>query len=337
MATLKDVAKEAGVGVSTVSRFLNKDSTLVIGEDTKERILKAVEKLNYIPNASARALKMGKTSTFGLVIPDFNNPVYSQIITGIESVLNQKGYHLMVVSLGENKSNRSYLNLVTEGRVDGLFLAATHLEDEDFKMLDSLKFPYVLINRLNKHAKNYVVANDEYAAFKAVNYLIENGHERIVHLSGALSTDTGARRLNGYKKALKENNIPIDESLIIETVYTQESGYEAMATVLQQKRNEFTAVFAGSIRTAFGAMAAIRDKGLNIPQDISIIGFHDIPLAEITYPPLTTVKINLHEMGEKAANMLLKIIDDQETENEIMIENSEIIIRESVQLIDSKD
>ena len=145
MATLKDVAKEAGVGVSTVSRFLNNDTTLVIGEDTKERILKAVKKLNYIPNASARALKMGKTSTFGLVIPDFNNPVYSQIITGIESVLNERGYHLMVVSLGEKNKNRSYLNLVTEGRVDGLFLAATHLEDEDFKMLDSLNFPYVLI------------------------------------------------------------------------------------------------------------------------------------------------------------------------------------------------
>lgn len=336
MATLKDVAKEAGVGVSTVSRFLNNDTTLVIGEDTKERILKAVKKLNYIPNASARALKMGKTSTFGLVIPDFNNPVYSQIITGIESVLNERGYHLMVVSLGEKNKNRSYLNLVTEGRVDGLFLAATHLEDEDFKMLDSLNFPYVLINRLNERAKNYVVANDEEAAYKAVNFLIENGHRRIVHLSGALSTDTGARRLKGYKKALEENGIPIDENLIAETEYTQESGYEAMESLLQ-KNLDFTAVFAGSIRTAFGAMAAIRKRGLKIPQDISIIGFHDIPLAEITYPPLTTVKINLKEMGKYAANMLLNMIDEKETENEIVIEKNEIIIRESVQRIDSED
>lgn len=335
MATLKDVAKEAGVGVTTVSRFLNSDPTLVIGKDTKERIHQAVKKLNYVPNASARALKMGKTSTFGLVIPDFTNPVYSQIITGIETVLNQHGYHLIVVSQNNYGDKKSYLKLVTEGRVDGLFVAATYLEDEEIKMLDTLNFPYVLINRHSDDAQNYVIADDTSASLKAVTHLIEQGHKRIVHLSGNLSTDTGARRLEGYKQALINNNIPIDESLIIETQFTEDSGYKAM-NLLFEKDIDFTAVFAASIRVAFGSMVAIREKGYKIPDDISVVGFHDISLSNITYPPLTTIKISLEEMGERAAKLLLDIISKKQTETKIMLPEHELIIRESVKRVNEQ-
>jgi len=335
MSTLKDVAKKASVGVTTVSRFLNNDPTLVIGKDTKTRIIDAVKELNYVPNASARALKVGKTSTFGLVIPDFNNPVYSQIITGIESVLNEKGYHLIVVSLGKGTAKNSYLKLVTEGRVDGLFIAATFLEDEEIQMLEVLNFPYVLINRLSDKAKNYVVANDQKAAKKAVSYLIENGHKKIVHLSGDLTTDTGSRRLQGFKEALIAKGFTVDKSLIVETEFTEDSGYKAMQSMLSDRSQNFTAVFAANIRVAFGAMVAIRDQGLKIPEDISVVGFHDITLSKITYPPLTTVKISLEEMGEKAANMLLQLIADEPGETKIMIENNELIIRDSVKTIEN--
>ncbi|MDQ0272373.1 LacI family DNA-binding transcriptional regulator [Cytobacillus purgationiresistens] len=337
MATLKSVAKEAGVGITTVSRFLNNDSTLMIADKTKVRISNAVTKLNYIPNASARALKAGKTSTFGLIIPDFNNPVYSQIITGIEEVLYDRGYHLLVASTREGSSKKSYLNLVTEGRVDGLLIASTFLEDNEIEKLELLNVPYVLINRLSEKAKNYVVADDEQAAKKAVNFLIENGHKDIVHLSGKLDTDTGYRRLSGYKNALIENTLPINERLIVETAFTEESGYKKMKEIIQDNNSTFTAVFAANIRVAFGAMVAIRDSGLEIPKEVSMVGFHDIQLSSITYPPLTTVKISLDEMGRKAANMLLQLINKEEGLNKIMILESELIIRKSVRsIIDKK-
>lgn len=331
MTTLKDVAKMANVAVTTVSRFLNNDPNLAISEATKKRILEAVKTLKYVPNASARALKSGRTSTFGLVIPDFNNPVYSQIITGIESVLNEEGYYLLVVSMGENKAKKSYLRLATEGRVDGLFVAATFLDDDEIEMLDILNFPYVLINRLSSEAKNYVVADDTKAAKKAMNYLIESGHRNIAHLAGHLSTDTGRRRLEGYKNALTENNIPILDDLIIETKFSEQSGYDAMKDLLNRYDGAMTAVFAASVRVAFGAMAAIRDHGLKIPDDISVLGFHDISLSNITYPPLTTIKISLEEMGARAARMLLNILaEEEQIENKVMIKNSQLMIRDSV-------
>ncbi|MFS0575609.1 LacI family DNA-binding transcriptional regulator [Sporosarcina sp. 179-K 3D1 HS] len=333
-ATLKDVAKEAGVGVTTVSRFLNNDATLKISSSTKEKIELAVKNLNYRPNAMARSLKSGKTFTFGLVIPDFNNPVYSKIITGVEQALIEQGYDLLVTSDKRAEKKSSYLNLVSEGKVDGLLIASSKLNDEEIEKLNGTNIPYVFINRLGKDAKNYVIANDEMGAYKAVSYLLDNNHEQIIHLTGDIDTDTSTRRLQGYKKALTDRQLQVNDKLIIQTEYTEKSGYEEMAEVLQKGELDFTAVFAANVRVAFGAMAALRDFGLRVPEDVSIIGFHDITLCTITAPPLTTIKIPLYEMGMKAGDVLIDLIQNHSEEHKIVIEESELIIRNSVKKLE---
>jgi DNA-binding LacI/PurR family transcriptional regulator len=333
MSTLKNVAKEAGVGITTVSRFLNKDPTLVIAEETKERILQAVKKLNYKPNAYARALKLGKTSTFGLVIGNFYNPTYSQMIKGVEEVLDQHGYHLIVTSAGEYRSNKSYFNLINEGRVDGIIIAITNMDDQDINRLDAFDIPYVLMNSLHNKAKYCVGSDDESAAKSAVSYLIENGHRQIAHLAGKFYSDIGFRRLSGYKNALIEHGIPVNENLIVETDFTEDSAYEGIEKLLKQNENPFTAVFTANTRTAFGAMACFRDKNIRVPDDLSIIGFNDIHFNSILNPPLTTVKFSLEDMGRKAASTLLKLINKQDVNNKTILKDHQLIIRKSVKSI----
>lgn len=335
MSTLKNVAKEAGLGITTVSRFLNNDPTLMIAEETKERILEAVKKLNYLPNASARALKLGKTSTFGLVIGNYYNPVYGQMIKGVEEELDRHGYRLIVTSAGEYKSNKTYLNLVNEGRVDGIMIATTHVDEQDLKKLNAFQIPYVLMNSLHNDAKHCVATDDESAAKSAVSYLIENGHRQIAHLSGKNYTDIGCRRLSGYKKALAEHGIPLNDRLIVETDYTEDGAYTAIEKLLDnQFENPFTAIFTANNRIAFGAVACLRDKNIKVPDEVSIMGFNDIHFNSILNPPLTTVKFSLEEMGSRAANMLIKLIDKQEVDNRVILKDYQLVIRGSVGAID---
>ncbi|HWL26716.1 MAG TPA: LacI family DNA-binding transcriptional regulator [Ureibacillus sp.] len=320
MVTLKDVAKEAGVGVTTVSRFLNKDKTLNIPKTTQERILNAVEQLNYKPNAVARSLKLGKSKVIALIIPDFTNFVYSEIISGVEETVQKHGYHLIVLS-DSNQTSDSFINLVFEGRADGILIASNILTDQDIVNFNAFNIPYVLINRMNKHAKGYVAADDENAAKMAVETLINRGHNQIAMITSVNNMDTSNRRLKGYKKALEINGIEINPLIIAESEFTEKSGYYAMKELLN-KGVEITAVFAGNVRVAFGAIAAIKNKGLKVPADISVIGFHHTPICEVFEPTLTTVKVDLKKMGVQSAELLVSMMKKK------AIKNSHVILEE---------
>ncbi|WP_342472974.1 LacI family DNA-binding transcriptional regulator [Metasolibacillus sp. FSL H7-0170] len=328
MVTLKDVAKEAGVGITTVSRFLNKDTTLNIPSATQERIVKAVEKLNYKPNAVARSLKLGRSKTIALIIPDFTNFVYSEIISGVEETVQKYGYHLIVLS-DTNQTSKAYIDLVTEGRADGLLIASNILTDQDIVNFNQSNIPYVLINRMNQYAKGFVAADDENAAKEAVEMLIKGGHKKIAFITANQEMDTSNRRYIGYEKALLQNNLTVNKEIIEQAMFTEESGYKAMERLLS-KNSTVTAVFASNVRVAFGAIAAIKKNGKRIPEDIAVMGFHHTPMCEVFDPTLSTVKVDLKEMGVKSTELLMNMMKNKDASNQhIILESFELLKRKS--------
>ncbi|WP_332237254.1 LacI family DNA-binding transcriptional regulator [Sporolactobacillus sp. KGMB 08714] len=327
MVTLKKIAKLTGVHPSTVSRTINNDPDLKIRSDTRARILKAAKELNYHPNVAARNLKKGETKTLGLVISDFYNPVIASIIHGAEIRASKEGYNLLVCGPGQNQSKT--ISSFIDKSYDGLLISNSCLEDSYILDLVNKKIPLVLINRKVPNMNNFVIVDDLYGAMLGVKYLAEYGHKRIAHISGPLYTTTGIERLQGYRKAIKECNIEFNSEYVQESDYSIEGGYAAMKKLLLLSQRP-TAVFAASILISLGAMKAIRESGLSIPKDISLVGYHDVFFADTLNPPLTTVKMPLEEMGDQAIGKLIAMLRKKDTGKGIIVPGGSIISRESV-------
>lgn len=331
MVTIKEVAKKAGVHPSVVSRVLNKDLTLKIKDSTRERIIKIVDELEYVPNHSARNLKKNETKMIGMVIPDFNNPVYSSIIHGAESQANEEGYSLLVYSTEQKGMMDNYFSHLVEGRIDGLLIAISKSEDEDILELQKIGKPFVLVNRLVKNIENFVVLDDKSAGKMATKHLIELGHSKIAHITGPLTTGTGSKRLEGYEEELREFDLKVQDNYIQKSSYNIDEGYKAMNHLLDLD-NPPTAVFTANILISLGAMKAIQDRKLSIPSDISVIGIHDVMFASTLYPPLTTVKMPLYEMGQEAIKKMISMLKgetDPEHSKGLTIRGGALINRES--------
>lgn len=325
MTTMKDVANLAGVHPTVVSRVLNNDTSLNIRKETRDRILKAVKDLNYVPNRSAQNLKKNETKMLGLIIPDFSNPVYAEIIHGAEDQATIEGYSLIVSSTRQKNGKKESLSHMLEGRIDGLMVAISDVEDDEIFEMKKDKIPFLLINRFVDGVDNYVILDDQSAGELATNHLIELGHKRITHISGPMDTSTGKERAKGFEEAVKKANIK--EYHIEPAAYSLEEGHIAMKKILETDTPP-TAIFAGSILIALGAMRAVREKGLEIPKDISIISLHDVPFAGVLHPPLTTVKMPLYEMGQEAVKGIVSVIKDKK-KTELKINGGELIERVS--------
>lgn len=330
MTTMKDVAKVAGVHPTVVSRVLNNDTTLKIRKETREKILKAVKELDYVPNRSAQNLKKNETKMLGLIIPDFSNPVYAEIIHGAEDQAAQEGYSLMVSSTRQKNDQKETLSRTLEGRTDGLMIAISDVEDEEVVELKKDKKPFLLINRYIEGVDNYVILNDRNAGKLATKHLIDLGHKRIAHITGPMDTSTGKERAKGFEEALEASDY--EEIFIEQAGYSIENGYKAMLNLLEHE-NPPTAVFAGSILIALGAMRAAREKNMDIPNDISIISLHDVPFASVLHPPLTTIKMPLYEMGKEAVKIIVSVIKGKERDTALTIDGGKLMIRESTKVI----
>ncbi|MDM5339058.1 LacI family DNA-binding transcriptional regulator [Fictibacillus enclensis] len=327
MATLKQVAKLAGVDSSTVSRVINNDPSLSIKTETRERIQKAIEELNYSPNLAARNLKNRETKILGLAINNFFNPVMASIIHGAELRANKEGYNLLVYSSEQSQSK--IINSLVDRHIDGLLISSAIFEEEDILKLNDKNLPIVSVNRKVLGMKNFVVVNDMQGSKLGVKHLIEFGHKKIAHISGPLYTTTGLERLMGYRTAINEGNIKFISEYVQESEYSIDGGYIAMKNLLSLSDRP-TAVFASSILIALGAMKAIQEEGLTIPNDISLVGFHDVYFADAIFPRLTTVKMPLEEMGDKAIGKLIDIISKKDKGEGIIIPGERIISRDSV-------
>ena len=311
VATLRDVARLADVNPSTVSRVLNDDKTLTVRAETRERILQAARELNYVPNAMARSLKLGQSFTIGLLVPDIQNPFFADIIQGAAREANQLGYYVLFGHTEERpEKEREYVEVMKSQRVDGLILATAMTSDQTVEHLLRGPVPFVLANRISDAAKNFVAVDDRLAAANAVRYLAELGHRRIAHISGPLYTDTALNRLHGYRTALRDLNIPYRDDYMVEGHFLGEAGYRAAQTLFGRLRADDypTALFAPNDMAAFGIMRFTREIGLKIPEDLSLVGFNDINIAEQV--GLTTVHVPSVEMGAQSVRLLIDLMHD---------------------------
>lgn len=328
--TIKDIAKELGISASTVSRALKDHPD--ISQQTKDKVQELAKKYNYRPNAVALSLRNRKSNIIGVIIPQIIHHFFSSVISGIEDVCSENGYHVMIC-----QSNESYEREVTntyalmDSQVDGVIISMTKetKEYEHFKDIRRNNVPMVFFDRVCKQlATDQVVIDDFKAAFNAVEHLINIGKTKIIHFAGPQNLEIGYLRRKGYEEALRKYNIPINKSLIYNCDKLEEAKH--IITDLIKTKNLPEAIFAVNDSTAIGALSSLNRHKIKIPEEVAIVGFTNGLISTVTEPPLTTVEQNGYLMGQKAAQLLLRRINSKE---EIIYKKeiipTELLIRES--------
>ncbi len=325
--TIVDIARETGVSYSTVSRVLS--GFEFVKEDTRQRVLEAAQRLGYVANIGARSLAGGKSHVIGLLVPGLDNGYIGEVARGIDEELARVNYDLMLYTTHRQRGKESaYVHAIANGLTDGLILVVPLVMDY-LQGLQAQNFPYVLVDQGDPtNRSNIVDATNWQGAYAATEYLINLGHSRIGLISGLMQIASARERLEGYKAALADHQIAFDPALIAEGDFWQTSGYQAALRLLDLNPLP-TAIFASNDLSAFGAMDAIRERGLSIPDDISIVGFDDIPQASLVHPKLTTVRQPLDQMGRVAVQMLLDQIENPSQPPRRITLATQLIVRDS--------
>ncbi|HEY8392812.1 MAG TPA: LacI family DNA-binding transcriptional regulator [Capillibacterium sp.] len=331
MATIKDIAKKAGVSASVVSRALN--NKYGVNEKTRAKIIQIARELQYYPNALARSLVTRKTETIGVVIADISEPFYSRIIKGMYTVADRAGYTLLFSNSYESLEKTNILHkMVDSERVDGLVIVGSNIRETEFVLnLLQEKIPFVLIERkLDDPKVNCIWVENEEGARLATDYLIQKGHTRIAHITGTHGIQVTIDRLAGYKQALASARLPFNPAYIRTGDFLHEGGYRATRELLQLNPRP-TAIFAGNDTMAYGALQAISEFGLSVPDEIAVIGFDDLEFSVLTNPPLTTIRQPRFEMGKKAIEILLRVLAGEEEASGVKAAfPTELVVRRSV-------
>jgi len=336
MATIKDVAEKAGVSIATVSRVFNNYAS--VREKTRIRVLRAAHELNYAPNILARGLQLKKTETIGVILPDLSGEFFSEVIRGIDEVASRRGYHILVSSYHSRGNEIEMMQrMLGESRVDGLILMAPLLSRRNLPAIAESKSPVVLLNSPTKGSEIDTIVIDNFrGAYLMTQHLIGHGHQRIAFIRGPEGNFDAEERLLGYKTAMEEEGLPIVPELVERGTFLKQSGFLAMTRLLSLKQPP-TAVFASNDEMAIGALEAAQKSGVNVPEDMAIVGFDDILVARYVRPPLTTVHIPIYDLGSLAAE---RLIDSIESPGSMVKERKVIatglIIRESCGCISSK-
>lgn len=326
--TLKMVAERAGVSVNTASRAINNKPD--INEETKKRVLKVAQELGYVRNATAVALRTKKTGTLGVVIADNRNPFYAEVLNGIEEAAREKNYHIILANTQRDyQKEEEAINLLLAKRVDGLLIAPVQDRDDDIRNLIMANFPFVIVGRDFENIEVDAVYNDEIkGGFLVTEYLINKGHKRIAFINGFLHKSPAQGRLEGYKKALKEYGIALDDMMVNVGDIDVEDGYERTKRMMKENL-DFTAIFAYNDMMAFGAMQAVKEKGLRIPEDIGLVGYDDIHFSSLISPSLTTIRLKKQELGIESVKLLFSRINDRRKKPKKVILDVELTVRET--------
>lgn len=329
--TIRDVSRLARVSMSTVSRVLN--GNVPVAESTRNRVLQAVSELDYRPNAFARSLATNRSGGVGVIVNELTSPYYGVMVSGVEGVVEEAGMHILVASgKAEVAFEQRAIEILRSRRVDALVLHVEALSDESVLELMAGDLPVVLVGRHIAEAGDRSLSMDnEFGGRLATDYLLENGHRVIGHLTGPLNFPDSRARLHGYRQALGAAGVDYTDELVIESDWLDEGGYGAAQRLLR-RRPDITAIFAGNDQMAAGVLQALRDAGRSIPEDISVVGFDDVLFARYLYPSLTTVRQPLHEMGAAAARLVLSALGGKEVEVPRKFE-PELIRRQSVRRI----
>ncbi|GAX92019.1 LacI family DNA-binding transcriptional regulator [Effusibacillus lacus] len=327
MVRIKDVARLANVSTATVSRVLSNADNVT--EETKEKVLNAIQELNYSPNILGRYLRKMETQTILVVVPDITNTFFSKILRGIESIAVQNGYQVLLADTQNNvRQEVEYLNLLRQKRVDGMILLTARM---DRSLVEEIaeEYPVVLACEYLEGSRLPTVSIDNVSsARKATEHLIKLGHRRIAHISGPMDIILSRDRLRGYQQAMAQYELKFDPVLIQEGDFSYEIGYN-MAMKYLALENLPTAIFAANDEMAIGAMKAIREHSLNVPDDIAVMGFDNIKISSIVEPALTTIAQPMYEIGTTSMEILLKLINGEDLKKRQFVLEDQLIIRES--------
>lgn len=311
--TIRDVAAEANVSVATVSYVLNGKKK--VSEQTKQKVLDVIDKLGFIPDLNARGLSVKDTKLFGIVVPQtepgsrlmFHNLFYSELLGSIEYAARKRGYHVIISATDVTED---YLQLIQERNLAGVIIVGTY-QNQFFDRLNKLEVPVVLIDSYCKYDYFHKLRlDDEYSTYLATNYMISKGHRRIALVTGSIQEDgVMQKRYKGFLKAMKEKNIEFDQHNLYETTVDYESGIQ-VAEKIAASNDNITAVVATADVMAIGMMKGFFEKGIRIPDQISIIGFDDLDISRFMTPGLTTVRQPISQKGERAVELLVENIEN---------------------------
>ena len=313
MKTLKDIATELDLSVSTVSRVVNNKS--VVNNKTREKVMEALAKTNYVPNQVARSLKKSATKTIGVIVPDMCEIFFGQIIRGIDSAVSKKGYSILLADTNESKQKEErYLDILFQQRVDALVLATVDMSGTKVMNYIENGVPVVFIDNLPALNVPYdaVLIDNVMAGKMAVNHFLSMGHKRIAAIVGIVAETTGSGRLEGYRRALHEAGVPVDEDLIAYGNYKEDAGIACMETLLENyEAHPFSAVCVMSEKMTIGAIKTIRKFGYRIPEDIALVGFDMHDDTGLIVPSITTLRQPEKQIGELTGEMLIKRLEER--------------------------
>lgn len=339
MITLADVAKEANVSTATVSRYLNNPEKVKI--KTAEQIQKVIDRLNYTPNVMARGLVTKKSKTIGIIIPDIDNLFFPAVLKGIQKASSDFGYHAIFVNTDNDiAEEKKYIESLKKQQVDAfIFMGSRDIDPIKSKHIAKLseQIPTVMINDYIMASNIYSVMTDEVeGAYIATKSLIKNGHKKIFHITVEPSFTTAVYKEEGYLMAMEEAGITVSEDMVFNATSYANSGIQSMDQILESG-NIPTAVFCGNDQIAIGAITSIFNHGLKVPDDISIIGFSDIPLSESVYPSLTTVGQFPNKTGYIAVETAIKLIKGEELMQKRIVLRTEFLQRNSTKTLKHKN
>ncbi len=301
MATLSDVAARAGVSVSAVSRVLSDAPSARVSEVTRQRIHDAARELGYRPNFAARALKFARTNVVGLIVPDLTNAIFTELMRGVEEEAHRRGYMVLLARAeGMPEGEEAIPRLIGEGRVDGVLVqVGDNMRPQDLQSLVESSLPVVFVNSVHPRGVGSVILEDERGMRLATEHLIRLGHSRIGFLSGVPASDTAARREVGFRAAVAAAGLQVPDDYVTRLGYDPRSGGMALSQ-LAALREPPTAIVVANVNAAHGALLECRRLGLRVPEDLSIVAMHDAWTAENAWPPLTTIRMPLYELGRTA-------------------------------------
>lgn len=328
ISTIKDVAELAGVSTTTVSHVINK--TRFVSEELVNRVKQAIKDLNYQPSSHARGLRTRTSGTIGIVIPDNTNPFFAEVVRGIEDYCYEHGYPVFLCnSDGKPEKEYYYLKLLMEKGVDGLVLVSAGDDLDSLELLDGRNIPKVIIDRrVDSLNTDSVLIDNHKGGYDATRHLLDLGHKRIGCITGPSQVTPSGQRLQGYVRALKEKNMEVDDGLIVSGDFKSHSGSRGLIRLMGHPKPP-TAVFACNDMMAIGALTAAEKLGIEIPAQLSLVGFDDIAMASMVIPKLTTIVQPKRELGEAGAGLLLERIKNGNREKSTIILEPSIIIRES--------
>lgn len=326
--TIRDIAKEAGVSINTVSRALNDKPDINV--ETKRKILEIAKKMGYIKDATAISLRYGLTKVIGVILEDSSNPFFSEVLKGIELGAKEQGFTVVFMNTEKDYTlEEEAIKTMIGRRVDGIIISPTQEKSDDIKFLIEKEIPFVV---LGVHFEDIdvpeIYTDDVKGSYLAVKHLIESGRKRILFLNGFLYKSVAKMRLEGYKKALEEFGLKYDDNLVFELEEGYENAYSLMKEIIE-KGVKFDSVFCFNDVFAIGVIGALKEAGINVPKDVAVVGYDDISFSKFLTPSLTTVRIDKISEGKEAFDMLYQLLRKKIKKNIKKVLDVELVVRES--------